>query len=72
MAATPLPPRQSARTTARSRGRRSVRELIAELAATEDDLREARACGPTELSIAAARRQVGIVRELRRRRVGGS
>lgn len=70
MAATPHTSQQPAATTARPAARPSVRQLIAELAATEDDLREVRSSGLTERSLATARRQACIVRELRRRRFG--
>lgn len=46
---------------------RSVRELIADLAGTEDDLREARREDSLDRRRLVARRQAGIVRELRRR-----
>ncbi len=48
--------------------RSSVRELIAELARTEDALRECRRIGATARQVAVAREQATIVRELRRRR----
>ncbi|MGG5259849.1 hypothetical protein [Phycicoccus avicenniae] len=50
---------------------RSVRELIAELAGTEDALREGLAAGSAVERGRVARRQAGIVRELRRRRPAG-
>jgi hypothetical protein len=49
---------------------RSVRELIAELAGTEDDLREARADASLAHRSLVVRRQARIVRELRRRAPG--
>lgn len=49
----------------------SVRELIAELARTEDALRDGPAAGSSLERGRVARRQAGIVRELRRRRPGG-
>jgi hypothetical protein len=45
----------------------TVRQLIGELAATEDDLRAMRATGSTDRRLALARRQARILRELRRR-----
>ena len=45
----------------------SVRELIAELASTEDALRECRRTGSLDRQVSVARRQASIVRELRRR-----
>ena len=44
----------------------SVRQLIAELAATEDDLRALRGSAATDRRLTLARRQAHIVRELRR------
>lgn len=46
---------------------RSVRELIADLAHTEDDLREVRPEGSLAQRSIVVRRQARIVRELRRR-----
>lgn len=46
---------------------RSVRELIAELAGTEDVLREVRHDGSPAQRTLVVRRQATIVRELRRR-----
>jgi hypothetical protein len=46
----------------------SVRDLIAQLAASEDDLRECRRIGATERRDVVIRNQAHIVRELRRRR----
>ena len=46
----------------------TVRELIAQLAAAEDDLRECRRPGATRQREAVLRRQAHIVTELRRRR----
>lgn len=48
----------------------TVRELIAELARTEDALRQTRALGVSERDLRLVRRQAAVVRELRRRRVG--
>ncbi len=45
----------------------TVRQLITELAATEDDLRAMRVAGSTDRRLAVARRQARILRELRRR-----
>ena len=45
----------------------TVRQLITELAATEDDLRALRTSGTTDRRLAVTRRQARIVRELRRR-----
>ncbi len=47
----------------------SVRQLIAELAATEDDLRALRPSGATARRTEVVRRQAHLVRELRRRHV---
>ncbi|GGL38896.1 hypothetical protein H9L10_12995 [Phycicoccus endophyticus] len=49
----------------------TVRELIAELASTEDTLRECRRGGSVQRQVTVARRQAVIVRELRRRARGG-
>lgn len=54
-------------TTSEPRDGRSVRELIAELAGTEDALRDGLAAGSPVERGRVARRQAGIVRELRRR-----
>ena len=55
-------------TTPQPPPRPSVRELIAELAGTEDALRECRRSGAVDRQVVVARRQATIVRELRRRR----
>ena len=57
MATTPVPTRPTP----------SVRELIGELARTEDALRGSRARGMTAQDLRTVRRQAAVVRELRRR-----
>lgn len=54
------------------RGTPTVRELLAELARTEDVLRGARCRGLTEADLTVARHQAAVVRELRRRRRAGT
>jgi hypothetical protein len=63
MTATPHPSQTSPTPT--------VRELILELAAAEDAVRECRRLGPPEQRDAAIRRRGRLVRELRRRHCEG-